>query len=153
MNNKDREKMAQILSEMYDNDLNPEIETTKYQPYSVRDDDDGVDWYRAEGQHLKMIYNDLSRKGRDALYLGQYFMGFDPDHYDREDWDEFFSYMFNVPIEKLKKAENEYNRYIKNSSGGWLEGRGFTIASSALKKVGLDANMTEHPEKVAELFG
>ena len=113
----DQEKLERIVSEMYDNDLNPEIETTKYQPYFDREDDDGVDWYRAERQHLKNIYKTLSDNGSNDVQLSDYIdlaYKFDPEEIN--DVREFFEFAFDLP----KGVLNKVNRNVREVG---LDGR------------------------------
>lgn len=146
MNKKDQDAIAKLYMEnwsRYGNDLNPEIETTKYynEP-TEREDDDGVDWRRAEGEYLKDIYKELSNNGSDDIFLGDYlnnrysqFSDYDDDgdiiYKNNIDHNmiEFFSFAFDIP----KKKFDEVN--IKNS----------------FKKAGLDPDLVMSDEKIQEL--
>lgn len=146
MSKKDLEMMSMILSERYDNDLNPDIETTKYQDYTEREDDDGVDW--GGDDRVRRLF--LRKFKNDDVELSEYIWG--DKSYDKlnsvseDDWVDFFSYAFDIPVEKFEEVDN----MLRNFRGGYEDIHRISIA--AFKKAGLDGRLLMSDEKREELL-
>ena len=130
-----------------DNDLNPSIETTKYQSNPTpREDDDDVDWYRAEGQHLKRVYKIISNNGSDDIQLSDYISRryMLPDEDDSE-MQEFFEFAFDLPDEKLNQVD------MISRDGKWRDNN-YSIILAIFKKAGLDGRILMSDEKINQLL-